>query len=119
MFFIIIQFSSTALCNEIIPNLNTSIYSFNEDIIFDEMNSIRLDRLEGLLQVVSDTSTKPGRELIPVATNGLRLLISKKGSEVRKKLLLSLIKNDEFDLKEMQGLIKIITKRQPPCAWPK
>ena len=58
-----------------------------------EKNIIRVDRLEGLLEVISETSTIPGRDLIPVASNGLKLLISNKGSEIRKKLLLSLIKN--------------------------
>ncbi len=112
--FKIIRFAYPYVAKRLLTEENEELIEILSDIIFDEMNSIRLDRLEGLLQVVSDTSTKPGRELIPVATNGIRLLISKKGSEVRKKLLLSLIKNDEFDLKEMQGLIKIITKNFSP-----
>ena len=112
--FKILRFAYPYVARRLLTEENEELIEILIDIIFDDMNSIRLERVEGLLEVISETSSSPGRELIPVATNSLRLLISRKGSDIRKKLLLSLIKDDEFDLKEMQGLIKIITKNFSP-----
>ena len=93
---------------------NEELIEILMDIIFDEDNSIRIDRIEGLLEVISDTSSIPGKELIPVASNGLKLLIGNKGSEIRKKLLLSLIKNDEFNANEIKELIKLFKRKFNP-----
>ena len=47
-------------------------------------------------------------DLIPVANAGLKLFVSKKGSEVRRNLLLSLIKDDKLELSDAKKLIRLI-----------
>ena len=47
-------------------------------------------------------------DLIPVANAGLKLFVSKQGSEVRRNLLLSLIKDDKLELSDAKKLIKLI-----------
>ena len=45
---------------------------------------------------------------MPVANAGLKLLVSKKGSEIRKSLLLSLIKDEKLELNDAKKLIDLI-----------
>ena len=47
-------------------------------------------------------------DLLPVANAGLKLFIGKKGSEVRKNLLLSLIKDDKLELTDAKKLLVLI-----------
>ena len=47
-------------------------------------------------------------DLIPVANAGLKLFVSKKGSEVRKNLLLSLIKNEKLEFTDAKKLLTLI-----------
>ena len=80
------------------------------DVIFDESGSLRVERLESLLEVVgNDTSIQSGGDLLPVAGAGLRLLFSRDGGDLRQRLLLTLIKDDRLnvsDLKELSSLIR-------------
>ena len=48
-------------------------------------------------------------DLIPVANAGLKLFVGKKGSEVRKSLLLSLIKDEKIELSDAKKLITLIS----------
>ena len=47
-------------------------------------------------------------DLIPVANAGLKLIVSNKGSDVRKNLLLSLIKDDKLELTDAKKLLSLI-----------
>ena len=79
------------------------------DVIFDKRGGMRVERLESLLDVMTKDSSDPNSELIPVANAGLKLLFSKNGSLLRKNLLLTLIKDEKLDardIKELFGLIK-------------
>ena len=53
-------------------------------------------------------------DLIPVANAGLKLFVSKKGTEVRKNLLLSLIKDDKLELSDAKKLISLIREKFSP-----
>ncbi len=112
--FKIIRFAYPYVAKRLLTEENEELLEILMDIIFDEKNSIRINRLEGLLEVISDTSSIPGKDLLPVAGNGLKLLISSKGSEIRKKLLLSLIKDDEFNATEIKELFKLLTRKFNP-----
>ena len=112
--FKILRFAYPYVAKRLLTEENEELVEILMDIVFDEMNSIRVERLEGLFEVISETSNNPGRELLPVATNGLKLLLSNKGSKIRKKLLLSLIKNDEFNLGDMRGLLQLISRKFSP-----
>ena len=78
------------------------------EVIFDQNGRLRLDRLESLLAVVGQDAPAPGRELLPVAGAGLRLLLSRDGADLRKRLLLTLIRDDRLhteDVRELAGLL--------------
>ncbi len=80
------------------------------DVIFDKDGSIRLDRIESLLDVLIKDSSSSNAELIPVAGAGLKLLLSSGGSALRRSLLMTLIKNEKFNASDIKGLIKIIRR---------
>ena len=78
------------------------------DVIFDATGRLRLERLESLLEVVGQGAPSPGVELLPVAGAGLRLLFSRDGADLRKRLLLTLIRDDRLhtdDVRALAGLI--------------
>ena len=63
------------------------------EVILDADGRLLLDRLESLLAVVGQDAPT-GKELLPVAGAGLRLLLSRDGADLRKRLLLTLIRDD-------------------------
>ena len=84
------------------------------DVIFDNDGQIRVERVENLFDVLIQDSTTPAKELIPVAGAGIKLLTSSRGSLIRKSLLMSIIKDDKIDTKDMKKLIKLIRKTFNP-----
>ena len=53
-------------------------------------------------------------DLIPVANASLKLFVSEKGAEVRKNLLLSLIKDDKLEFKDAEKLLNLIKETFSP-----
>lgn len=84
------------------------------DVIFDQNGHIRVERIENLFDVLVQDSSTPAKELIPVAGAGLKLLTSSRGSLIRKNLLMSIIKNERIDTKDMKQLIKLVRKTFNP-----
>tara|TARA_Y100001968_G_scaffold333438_2_gene396264 strand:+ start:449 stop:2095 length:1647 start_codon:yes stop_codon:yes gene_type:complete len=80
-------------------------------VIFNNENKIRVDRVENLLDVLIEDSSSPSKELIPVAQAAMKLLISKKGELIRRNLLMSLIKDDKINTKDIKKLILIIKEK--------
>ena len=54
------------------------------------------------------------RDRMPVAGAGLKLLTSSRGSLIRKNLLMSIIKDERIDTKDMKQLIKLVRKTFNP-----
>ena len=50
-------------------------------------------------------------DLIPVANAGLKLFVSEKGAQVRKNLLLSLVKDDRLEFKDAEKLLDDFIER--------
>ena len=84
------------------------------DVIFDQNGHIRVERIENLFDVLVQDSSTPSKELIPVAGAGLKLLTSARGSLIRKNLLMSIIKDERIDIKDMKQLVKLIRKTFNP-----
>ena len=84
------------------------------DVIFDQKGHLRVERIENLLDVLVEDSSTPAKELIPVAGAGLKLLTSSRGTLVRQNLLLSIIKDEKIDTKDMKQLIKLVRKTFNP-----
>ncbi len=74
------------------------------EVIFDSKGQLRIERLESLLNVVSSSGQSPGLELIPVAGAGLKLLLGKDGSDLRKRLLMTLVKDDRLSTSDLRAL---------------
>ena len=84
------------------------------DVIFDESGRLRLERLESLLEVVGQGAPSPGAELLPVAGAGLRLLFSRDGADLRKRLLLTLIRDDRLHTEDVRALARLIGRTFGP-----
>ena len=84
------------------------------EVIFDENGRLRLDRLESLLAVVGQDAPAPGRELLPVAGAGLRLLFSRDGSDLRKRLLLTLIRDNRLHTDDVRSLLGLLGRTFGP-----
>ena len=85
------------------------------EVIFDQNGRLRLDRLESLLAVVGQDAPSPGRELLPVAGAGLRLLLSRDGADLRKRLLLTLIRDDRLHTEDVRALAGLLGRTFGPA----
>ncbi len=77
------------------------------------------DKLESLLNILFKDSVDINADLIPVANASLKLFVGEKGSEVRKNLLLSLIKNDKIELKDAEKLFNLLKETFSPMKLAK
>jgi len=84
------------------------------EVIFDKNGRLHLERIESLLQVVSQDAAAPDAELIPVAGAGLKLLFSQDGATLRSRLLMTLIKDDRLSTEDIKSLIKLLRKTFSP-----
>jgi len=76
------------------------------EVIFDRDGRLRVERLENLLAVVENGTTST--DLLPVARDGLRLLLSKEGTSLRQRLLLSLVSHDRLHTEDLQALLGLM-----------
>ena len=83
-------------------------------VIFDKKGNIQINRIENLLEVLIKDSKSPSNELFPVAGAGIKLLLSAKGKSIRRNLLLSLIKDEKLNTRDLKDLIKVISNRFNP-----
>ena len=88
-------------------------------MIFDKDGKIQIEKIESLLNILFKDSVNINSDLIPVANASIKLFISEKGSEVRKNLLLSLIKNDKIELKEIEKLFNLLKETFSPMKLAK
>ena len=82
------------------------------EVIFDRQGRLRLERLENLLAVVE--SDGPAVDLLPVARDGLRLLLGQEGGSLRQRLLLSLVANDRIHTDDLQALLALVRRTFSP-----
>ena len=85
------------------------------EVIFDADGRLSLDRLESLLAVVAQDAPAPGKELLPVAGAGLRLLLSRDGADLRKRLLLTLIRDNRLHTDDVRALMGLIARTFGPA----
>ena len=77
-------------------------------MVFDKKGRIQIEKVESLLNILFKDSENINSDLIPVANAGLKLFVSKKGSDIRRNLLLSLIKDDKLELSDAKKFIRLI-----------
>ena len=85
------------------------------EVIFDADGRLSLDRLENLLAVVGQDAPAPGKELLPVAGAGLRLLVSRDGADLRKRLLLTLIRDNRLHTDDVRALMGLMARTFGPA----
>jgi len=84
------------------------------EVIFDSNGQLRIERLESLLKVVGNSGQSPGLELIPVAGAGLKLLLGQDGRDLRRRLLMTLIKDDRLSTSDFRALGRMLGRTFGP-----
>jgi len=79
------------------------------EVIFDPNGRLRVERLENLLAVVQEDG--PSADLLPVARDGLRLLLGDQGGSLRQRLLLSLVAENRLHTDDLGALLRLLGQR--------
>jgi len=82
------------------------------EVLFDRNGRLRVERLENLLTVVEDAGSST--DLLPVARDGLRLLLGRDGDSLRQRLLLALVADNRLNTTELQALLRLLGRRFSP-----
>ncbi|MEB3271469.1 MAG: AarF/ABC1/UbiB kinase family protein [Synechococcus sp.] len=82
------------------------------EVLFDRNGRLRVERLENLLTVVEDAGSST--DLLPVARDGLRLLLGRDGGSLRQRLLLALVADNRLNTTELQALLRLLGRRFSP-----
>ncbi|MEX1324671.1 MAG: AarF/ABC1/UbiB kinase family protein [Synechococcaceae cyanobacterium] len=83
------------------------------DVLFDSDGRLRVQRLDNLLAVVEDAGTTP--DLLPVMGSGLRLLLGPEGSNLRQRLLLTLVQDNHLHTEDLQALAGLLRRTFTPA----
>ena len=106
--FKILKIAYPYIAKKLLTDNSEEILEILLEVIFDSEGRIQIEKVESLFNVLFKNTENLNSDLIPVANAGLKLFVSKKGSEVRKNLLLSLIKDDKLELSDAKKLITLI-----------
>jgi len=106
--FKILKIAYPYIAKKLLTDNSDEILEILLEVVFDSKGRIQIEKVESLLNILFKDSENINSDLIPVANAGLKLFISKKGSEVRKNLLLSLIKDDKIELTDAKKLLSLI-----------
>jgi len=106
--FKILKIAYPYIAKKLLTDNSEEILEILLEVIFDNQGRIQIAKVESLLNILFKDSDNINSDLIPVANAGLKLFVSKKGSEVRKSLLLSLIKDDKIELSDAKKLVDLI-----------
>ena len=82
------------------------------EVLFDANGRLRIQRLENLLAVLE--SDGPSVDLLPVARDGLRLLLGREGGSLRQRLLLSLVAENRIHTDDLSALLGLIRRTFSP-----
>ena len=106
--FKILKIAYPYIAKKLLTDNSEEILDILLEVVFDNKGRIQIEKVESLLNILFKDSGNINPDLIPVANAGLKLFVSKKGSEVRRNLLLSLIKDDKLELSDAKKLIRLI-----------
>ena len=106
--FKIIRIAYPYIAKKLLTDDSDEIVNILIDVIFDKKGKLQLDKLESLLNILFKDSLNINKDLIPVANASLKLIISKKGYEFRKNLLMSLINDDRLEFKDAEKLFNLL-----------
>ncbi len=106
--FKILKIAYPYIAKKLLTDNSEEILEILLEVVFDNEGRIQIEKVESLLNILFKDSGNINSDLIPVANAGLKLFVSREGSEVRKNLLLSLIKDDKIELSDAKKLIGLI-----------
>ena len=117
--FKIIKIAYPYIAKKLLTDNSNEIINILLEVVFDNEGRIQIDKIESLFNILFKDKENINPDLIPVANAGLKLFVSEKGSEVRKNLLLSLVKDDRLELKDAEKLISLIKDTFSPLKLAK
>ena len=106
--FKILKIAYPYIAKKLLTDNSEEILEILLEVVFDKKGKIQVEKVESLLNILFKDSENINSDLIPVANAGLKLFVSKKGSEVRKNLLLSLIKDEKLEFTDAKKLLALI-----------
>ena len=106
--FKILNIAYPYIAKKLLTDNSEEILEILLEVVFDNKGRIQIEKVESLLNILFKDSKNINSDLIPVANAGLKLFVSRKGSEVRKNLLLSLIKDDKLEFTDAKKLLDLI-----------
>ncbi len=106
--FKILKIAYPYIAKKLLTDNSEEILEILLEVVFDKKGQIQIEKVESLLNILFKDSENINSDLIPVANAGLKLFVSKKGSEVRKNLLLSLIKDEKLEFTDAKKLLALI-----------
>lgn len=117
--FKILNIAYPYIAKKLLTDNSDEIVDILLEVVFDNEGRIQIDKLESLLNTLFKDTKNINSDLIPVANAGLKLFVSEKGSEVRKNLLLSLVKDDRLEFKEAEKLLILLRDTFSPLKLAK
>jgi len=105
--FKILKIAYPYIAKKLLTDNSEEILEILLEVVFDNKGRIQIEKVESLLNILFKDSDNINSDLIPVANAGLKLFVSEKGSEVRKNLLLSLIKDDKLEFTDAKKLLSL------------
>jgi len=106
--FKILKIAYPYIAKKLLTDNSEEILEILLEVVFDKKGQIQIEKVESLLNILFRDSENINSDLIPVANAGLKLFVSKKGSEVRKNLLSSLIKDEKLEFTDAKKLLALI-----------
>ena len=117
--FKILNIAYPYIAKKLLTDNSEEIVEILLEVVFDKEGRIQIEKLESLLNTLFKGSNNINPDLIPVANAGIKLFVSEKGSQVRKNLLLSLIKDDKLELKDAEKLLNLLSDTFSPLKLAK
>lgn len=117
--FKILKIAYPYIAKKLLTDNSDEIVNILLEVVFDNEGRIQIDKLESLLNTLFKDTENINADLIPVANAGLKLFTSDKGSEVRKNLLLSLVKDDRLEFKDLEKLLNLLRDTFSPLKLAK
>ena len=117
--FKILKIAYPYIAKKLLTDNSDEIVNILLEVVFDNEGRIQIDKLESLLNTLFKDTENINADLIPVANAGLKLIVSDKGSEVRKNLLLSLVKDDRLEFKDVEKLLILLRDTFSPLKLAK
>ena len=112
--FKILKIAYPYIAKKLLTDNSDEILEILLEVVFDSKGRIQVEKVESLLDILFKDPEYINSDLLPVANAGLKLFISKKGTEFRKSLLLSLIEDDKLELKDAKKLLILIRNTFSP-----